>query len=58
MVVRNDVALGISRDLRHPDLERIVLYRDDLVLIAATRARAAIRSSSPSWTCWLERLRS
>jgi DNA-binding transcriptional LysR family regulator len=35
MVLRNDVALGISRDLRHPELERTVLYRDDLVLIAA-----------------------
>jgi DNA-binding transcriptional LysR family regulator len=45
MVLRNDVALGISRDIRHPDLERTVLYRDDLVLIAASTHRLA---SAPS----------
>jgi DNA-binding transcriptional LysR family regulator len=45
MVLRNDVALGIARDLRHPDLDRTVVYRDDLVLIAApTHRLAAARS--------------
>src|SRR5262249_48903924 len=45
MVLRNDVALGISRDLRHPDLERTVLYRDELILIAApTHRLASLRS--------------
>jgi DNA-binding transcriptional LysR family regulator len=41
MVLRSDVALGISRDLRHPDLERTVLYHDDLVLIAPPGHRLA-----------------
>ena len=40
-VLRNDVSLGIARDLRHPDLERTPLYEDDLVVIVHAAHRLA-----------------
>jgi DNA-binding transcriptional LysR family regulator len=40
-VLRNDASLGISRDLRHPDLERTPLYADDLVVIVDAGHRLA-----------------
>lgn len=33
MVLREEVQLGLGRDIRHPDIERIVLYEDELVLV-------------------------
>jgi DNA-binding transcriptional LysR family regulator len=44
-VLRNDAALGIARDVRHPDLERTPLYADDLVVVVgATHHLAKERS--------------
>jgi DNA-binding transcriptional LysR family regulator len=35
MAVRREIAIGLVRDLRHPDIESRLLYEDELVLVAA-----------------------
>ncbi|TME37315.1 MAG: LysR family transcriptional regulator [Chloroflexi bacterium] len=39
MVLRSEATLGITRDIRHPDLDRTMLYEDDLVVIVSPRHR-------------------
>jgi DNA-binding transcriptional LysR family regulator len=41
MVLRGEVALGLTRELQHPDLERIPLYDDPLLVVAPRGHRFA-----------------
>lgn len=43
LVLGGDVQLGIMRELRHPDVESILLYEDHLVLVAEPGHRLASR---------------
>lgn len=45
MVLRGDVQLGIVREMRHPDVETIPLYEDELVLVVPKGHRFADRVS-------------
>jgi DNA-binding transcriptional LysR family regulator len=44
LVLRGEVAMGITRDFRHADLERIPLFEDPLVLVVSSRHRLAARA--------------
>jgi DNA-binding transcriptional LysR family regulator len=44
-LLRGDAELGIARDIRHPDLERVVLYDDRLMLIVDPGHRLASAKS-------------
>jgi DNA-binding transcriptional LysR family regulator len=44
LVLRGEVAMGVTRDFRHADLERIPLFEDPLVLVVSSRHRLAART--------------
>lgn len=39
MVLKEDVQLGLAREIEHPDVETIMLYEDELVLVVDTQHR-------------------
>ena len=41
MVIDDDVQVGIGRPINHPDVRTVVLYRDELVLVASSQHRYA-----------------
>ena len=60
LVLRDQVEVGLVRGLRHPDIDSIPLYEDELVLVtipsiaspvqARSRSRASVKSGSSSST--------
>ena len=45
MVLNDEVQVGLVRTLRHPDIDAIPLYEDELVLVCNTQHRFARRGS-------------
>ena len=45
LAVRREIDLGLVRELRHPDIEAIPLYEDELVLVAAGSHHLGERST-------------
>src|SRR2546423_15220257 len=45
MVLKDEVQVGLVRTLRHPDIDAIPLYEDELVLVCNTQHRFARRGS-------------
>ena len=42
LVLRDQVEVGLVRALRHPDIDSIPLYEDELVLVTHTEHRFAV----------------
>jgi DNA-binding transcriptional LysR family regulator len=47
MVLRDEVGLGLVRELHHPDVETIPLYEDELVLVTDPHHRLAVAGAAP-----------
>jgi DNA-binding transcriptional LysR family regulator len=45
LAVRREIDLGLVRELRHPDIDAVPLYEDELVLVAAGSHRFADRTT-------------
>lgn len=56
LVLRDEVRLGLVRELRHPDIETTPLYEDEVVLVTDPRHRLAARGRVPVGELGLERL--
>ncbi len=56
LVLRDEVRLGLVRELRHPDIETLPLYEDELVLVTEPRHRLAGLGRVPVGELGLERL--
>lgn len=46
MVLREDAHLGLGREIRHPDVERVRLYEDELVLVVGAHHPLAARGEA------------
>lgn len=47
MVLREEVQLGLTREMRHPEVESLNLYEDELVLVVDPGHRFTARGSAP-----------